>query len=358
MKKSTNDTNACGGDEKLLARLEAELQAIESREILHGMTREDLEARGFVGEKDIAIERTRFKETTEKEKLVFEEDVEYRRLADHEEYESLDIGKLCMLADVRAGSLIATRDANETVPFTAGRNVVKTTAGDRELYRAAVKGKVVIIRDAMHVFPSDIDCMIRVSVSADRMRALVDCSPGFGGGRPLTYESVVKELENAGVLYGIREKNIREAIEEANAAHAPRNGIVAAEGRPALRGADAKVEYRFNTDEEKQTFRILPDGRIDYRGSANIPMARKGDLLAVVTSPGKGAAGMTVTGEAIAAESGAETSLVAGAGVRASEDGRSFYAAADGCIILNPPLIEVMDAVSYTHLTLPTIYSV
>ncbi|MDD5674788.1 MAG: FapA family protein, partial [Chitinivibrionales bacterium] len=328
---------------KLVDRLEANLLEIETREILEGMTHYELTERGFVGDKDITIDRARFKETSEKEKLVFEDGVEYQRLDDRDAYESIDIDKIMLVRDVQPGQVIATRELNETVVFNAGNNVDKGDVDKREIYRAKVKGKVVIIRDAMHVFPSDIDSVLKAHISDDGMRAIMDCSPGYGAGRELNYESVLDELRKIRVVFGTREKAIREAIEESNEKRIPLHNVIVAEGRPPSTGGNAAIDYKFNTDDDKQTFKIMPDGRIDYKGSASIPSAQKDQLLATVTLPAEGTAGMNVLGKEIPAEKGTDTFLVAGKGVRTSPDGRSFFAAASGCVVHNPPVIEVLD---------------
>jgi uncharacterized protein len=159
----------------------------------------------------------------------------------------------------------------------------------------------------------------------------------------LTCELIQKELEKAGVLAGIQKDAAADAVKSANEAHTPQRNVVVAKGTPPLKGEPALVKYEFSTDDEKQTFRILPDGRIDYKGSANIPIAKKDQLLATVSAPAEGAPGINVQGKLIPADSGADTYLVAGSGVRASADGRSFFAEVSGCIILNLPVIEVLD---------------
>jgi hypothetical protein len=175
--KSINDGSQ---DEGLIKRLEADLRDIETREILQGLTPRELTERGFTGANDIVVERTRFKETTEREKLVFEEGVEYERLADQDDISSIDIERILFVKDVALGQLIATREPNETVAFNAGRNVKKGVVDGRECFHAAVKGKVVIIHDTMHIVPSDIDCTIQIRILADKMQALLDCTPGYG----------------------------------------------------------------------------------------------------------------------------------------------------------------------------------
>ncbi|MDD5674401.1 MAG: FapA family protein, partial [Chitinivibrionales bacterium] len=305
-------------NEKLLERLESSLQDIESREIVQGMTLEELRMRGFVGEKEITIERGRFRETTEREKLVFEEDVEYERLDDRDEYETVDIQRVLLVKDVLPGQVIATREPNESVAFYAGRNVDKDELEKKECYRARVKGKVLIIRDTLHVFPSDIDCSIKIRISDDGMQAIMDCAPGNGAGRELTIEAVREEIHKANVIFGILEKTIQETVNEAYEKRLPLQNVIVAAGRPPSPGGNADIDYKFDTGDEKQTFKVQPDGRIDYKGSASIPRTQKDQVLAVVTIPAEGAPGMNVLGKTIPAEKGSDKFLVAGKGVRPS----------------------------------------
>jgi len=51
-------------------------------------------------------------------------------------------------------------------------------------------------------------------------------------------------------------------------------------GAAPKEGEPGRVEFTFPTVPQEYDFRILPDGRIDYKNSANILMAVKDTLLA------------------------------------------------------------------------------
>ena len=121
----SNDNNQNSReDEELFGRLEDNLQRIEADEILKGLTKSELEQKGFVGDKEIDVSRRTFTETTEREKLCFKEGVEYKRLPDHEQYESINIDSLLLVKDILPQAVIATREPDETISFQAGQNVI------------------------------------------------------------------------------------------------------------------------------------------------------------------------------------------------------------------------------------------
>lgn len=330
-------------DQELLKRLEDNLQRIEIDEITKGMTKEELEGMGFVGDKEIDITRKVFTETTEREKLSFKEGIEYERLPDHYRFDELDIDSLILIKDVKSGKVIATREPDETIKFHAGNNVKKEESDEGEKYIAEVKGKVVIIKDTMHVFPTDIDCSLEIRVGNDKMTACMNCKAGYGDGKHLSLELVMEELNRQGIVHGIKKDNIKKTIGDAEKLSVSQKDIVIAEGTSPASGLDSAIEYYFDKDEEKRTFKILPDGRVDYKGSATITVAKKGELLAEIKGAGIGISGVDVYGEVLLADKGKEAYLVAGKGVKASEDNKSFYADIKGCVVLNHPVLDVLE---------------
>lgn len=332
-----------GSGDELLKRLEDQLRDLETKEIIGGMTSEELEQRGLTGKNPIRIERSMHKETTEKEKLVFESGIEYKRLPDSQRFDEVTILSLLDLRDVAKGQLIATRNANESVEFHSAQNVKKETNGNREQYIAETKGKAVIIKDGLYVFPSDIDCKIRIRISANKMKAFMDCEPGYGEGAQLTLLTVLDEMRKQGIKHGLVEEAIAKAVNDANQLRAPQKEICVAQGTAPLKGNDGHIDFTFDSQNKGTEFRVLPDGRVDYKNTSLIQTAKKGSLLAKIVDPREGTPGINVFNETVPAETGKHATLVAGNGVSTSKDGKSFIAEMEGCIVLNPPVIEMMD---------------
>jgi uncharacterized protein (DUF342 family) len=327
----------------LLARLEKQLDEIDTAEILQDMTTESLKEKGFIGDKPVEIPRRFAKQDTEKEHLVFEDGVDFERLADPTLIEDVGVESLLHLGDVEKGRLIATRDADESVPVVKGINVVRKENDNKELYYASVRGKVVIIKNALHVIASDRDCTLSIRIDSEKMNAFLDCGPGLGQGRSLSAGAVREALNGQGIKFGIDENRIAEIIGDSENSKKGQKDACIASGKPQVAGADGVIEYLFSTDSQGADFKILADGRIDYHHSQNIAMAKKDQMLARLIAPKQGLAGMNVLGEEIPAAGGTPAALTAGEGVRSENNTTEFYAEINGSIILNGSVIEVVN---------------
>ncbi len=341
--KHSQDQSSQNEQDPKMDRLEEELEKMEIDEMMLGFTQEELEEKGILGDKQIEIKRKRFSETTEKEKLTIRPGIEYKRLPDNARFAALTIESLLLVKDVEPATCIATRGPNETVPFHAGNNVHKEENEAGEIYTAEVKGKVVIIKDTMHVFSSDIDCTLDLCVNGNKMKVYMDCTPEHGNGEELTLNLVLGRLAREKVVHGINKDVIEKNIAEAKTQGIPLKDVIVAEGTPPIPGDNATVEYNFDMSGEKHSFTIQADGKVDYKGSANILTAKKDQLLATIRDAQRGIDGVNVLGETVASDVGKNTKLIAGRGVRADEEGKQFFAESSGYIVLNFPLIEVLE---------------
>jgi uncharacterized protein (DUF342 family) len=330
-------------DDALMKRIEKQLDDIEVAEILHDMTGGSLEDKGFLGHKPVEIKRSAQNTGTEKEHLLFAQGVDFLRLTDSECFDSLTRQSLIHLKPVGKGQLIATRNSDERSPFGPGKNALKEVRDGVDRFYSAISGFPVIHKNALHVFPSDADCSVRVTLSADKSKAFIDCVPGFGNGKLLRENVVMEELLKSGVTYGLDRNKIAGAVNDANSKMEKQTDILVTQGIPAVRGQDGGIQFAFDSEQKEYDFRILPDGKIDYRNSTNILMAKKDMLLARITDPLPGKPGVNVLGETIPADPGKPASLTAGGGVRRSPDGKEFYAEINGSIMLNGSVLEVVD---------------
>jgi uncharacterized protein (DUF342 family) len=338
------DKQQLSADEALLARVEKQLDEIETSEILRDMTPEALAEKGFIGDKPVDIGSSVKAQVTEKEHLLFEPGVEFERLADTALFESIGIESLSHIADVEKGQLIASRNAEERIVFEAGNNITVTISGERVRYHARVRGKPIIIKDILHLVPSDVDCKITIRVDEEKMHAYLDCSPAHGDGKPLTTNLVCAELERQGITHGINRTVITEAIGNANETKSAVN-ILIAEGSPPLPGKPGAIEFTFDSTPREYDFTILPDGRIDYRNSKAILTAVENQLLARIGQASAGVPGKTVLGESLPVEDAeaAAATIIPGNGIRVSEDGKAFFAAISGIIMLNGSTLDVVN---------------
>jgi hypothetical protein len=341
-RKTMGNDNENKSPDDLLSRIEKQLDDIDIVEILRDATRESLEEKGFLGDKNIEVEARKQKTFTEKEHLVFEPGVEFSRLSNAADFTALKLEPFLNFKDVEKGQVIARRCLPEAIPFTAGNNVSKSEGPDGEVFVAGVRGKVLIIKSAMFVLPSDIPAEISITVDKNKQCACLDCVPAYGAGSPLTAGAVGAELKKQGISFGILEKNIQDAVDTANRTHKRQTGILIAQGKPPVPGARGKIEYSFEEKPEECEFHILPDGRVDYRKTKLIVMTKQDQLLARIIDPRNGTEGKNVFGETVPATAGKPIRLAMGRGVRVSDTGKEYYAVVDGCIINNGSVLEVV----------------
>jgi hypothetical protein len=175
------------------------------------------------------------------------------------------------------------------------------------------------------------------------MKAFLDCEPGYGDGNPLTIKAVLEEMRKNGIKHGTQEEEITQAVNEANQLRKSQKEICVAKATLPIKGKDGWVDFTFDSQNKGAEFRILQDGRVDYKNTSLIQTAKKGDLLAKIKESGQGTYGIDVFNELILPEPGIPALLTGGNGVSTSKDGKSFFAEMDGCIILNGPVLEIMD---------------
>ncbi|OGJ87751.1 MAG: hypothetical protein A2268_02545 [Candidatus Raymondbacteria bacterium RifOxyA12_full_50_37] len=335
--------------ERTFARLEEQLLDIESAEIVHGMSQHVLEEKGFLGEKK-GIEGKKSPDAHEEETgaddLMFKDDIVCTRMPAGTALESLIPGQFEGRASVQKDQLIAFKPANAKTRYAPGTNVTKTQTGKGEVYAAGVAGWVVVLNESLCVFPCDQDCAIEVRIAKDKLSAMADFFPGRGTGKKLSKETVLAALAQAGVKAGVAVSEINSAIDVVNRTGATQKNVAVAKAKLPMRGSDGKIELKFNTQQQEYDFKILPDGRIDYKNSVNLVTVKKNDLLAVIIPPVPAVPGTDVFGAAIPIAPSKEAMCCPGAGVRAEKNGRELYAMASGLVMFHNNVLEVVEVFS------------
>lgn len=186
---------------------------------------------------------------------------------------------------------------------------------------------------------------ILIDVSEDSMTATLTIKPGKHGGQPLSLEILKKKLKKDGIIFGLREDNLIEAVTR----ELYNQPVIAATGIFPIHQVPAKPEYYFETDRGKP-FKELEYNRIDLKELNFIQNKKKGDLLARILNPIQPADGRDIYGNILPAEKKADSfSLKPGDGTMLSEDGEEIYAAVDGNVkligksVIVEPLITVED---------------
>ncbi len=180
------------------------------------------------------------------------------------------------------------------------------------------------------------DAMVTVDITDMEMKAYLNLTPPGKGGADPEYDYIITFLQNNNVVEGIKEKEIRSFVEN------PVYGepILAAEGRPPVNGADARVAYNFETDKSKVKLKEK-DGKVDFKELNIITNVVEGQVLARKIPAERGKSGRTVTGKLLPATDGKDISINAGKNVKVSEDGTVAVAELNGQVIIQAGKLNV-----------------
>lgn len=183
-------------------------------------------------------------------------------------------------------------------------------------------GRPVKVAEPQPELPVDEEVL--VYISQDGMQATIMLLPPEGG-RLLTYQDVMQALKDKGVVYGIDEDAIRQALDSRRYGQE----VIVARGQPPQDGEDARLTYHFKPDRKSKP-EIREDGTVNYHSLDNIENVTKGQVLVTLTPPTPGVDGKTVRGTAVHAKPGKPLILPAGKNVVVSDDGLKLVAAIDG----------------------------
>ncbi|MCX7726126.1 MAG: FapA family protein, partial [Chitinispirillaceae bacterium] len=336
--------------EKLLDKGLDEISNIEIEEYTRGFSEEELKEKL----ESLNVQRSEYSSARKYGNFVFMDTIQFFIDKKSKNASEIDLEELDLIKDVEGGELIAIcqleekdtllydkilKEYNDVYQGQAGI-VLKSDGMKISLY-ASRKGKVVVLADKIFVVPIDRDAKCIVYVSQDKMEAKVDLIPARGNGVPLRISTVLDELEKKGVIRGVNRKAIEEAVELVNKENIVCKELIVAKGQLPRNGRDAQLTFHFPTDTPEIGFKILPDGRIDYKKQAPIKMVKAGDLLVTVGNAEKGEDGFLVTGEILKAEAGSDDVILEGENVRRGEDGKSFYAECNGMVSFHDKILSV-----------------
>lgn len=172
---------------------------------------------------------------------------------------------------------------------------------------------------------------IRVSIR-EGTAAYVEILPPV----PVEERYLRQVLTEHGVVAGLLDDKIADV-----AAFPPQEAALVAQGRPAARGEDARIEYFFmqsNSPHPKEQV----DGRVDHREVSGVDNAYPGQVLARKIPPTDGTEGLSVKGDALPAQKGKDVNLLPGKNVQISADGMEITASIAGLPLLDKGRVSVL----------------
>lgn len=170
---------------------------------------------------------------------------------------------------------------------------------------------------------------MQITISEDNMKVTVVFFAPSDNGTLMDLQEIVNDLFYKGVKAGIKKEAIEAFLN--NREYCKR--MVFAEGEPAQRGSDARIEYHFNTDLSLKPT-VLEDGSVDFHNLNNISSVAEGDLLATLIKEVPGKSGFNVLGDKIRPSEVRKKRLSGGANLRLSEDRCELYTTVAGHVTL------------------------
>jgi uncharacterized protein len=183
----------------------------------------------------------------------------------------------------------------------------------------------------------EFDGSMSIEVTDDEMKVYVHFNPPRYSGRHIEYDEVIDAMKKAGVKVGIREKEIREYLENMEYT-VP---LLAAEGQRTVNGKDAYIEYKVRVDAKGVSFEEDESGKVDFRNLELLENVVVGQVLAVKVPAEQGAQGRTITNRLIPARPGKDVKIQHGKGTILSEDGTELTAEINGQVTFKAGRISV-----------------
>lgn len=178
--------------------------------------------------------------------------------------------------------------------------------------------------------------MSKVRISNDRMVATIRLYPPSNDGALFSKGDLVGELTHAGIKYGVVDKVVDALIATPVFGH----DIVIAKGKPVREGADARIEYNFETNPLAKP-KLNEDGSVDFHQLNIFTSVEKDQLLATLIPEDPGEQGIDVMNNPVLPHKVSKKVLKCGKNIRFSEDRLKIYSEVNGDVKLEGDTVFV-----------------
>ncbi len=186
----------------------------------------------------------------------------------------------------------------------------------------------------------DRDAVLELTVSDDGMSVYGTFLPPIGEGQPFTPEYVDAVLENGGIVFGVLQQAVSEAIFACNTELRSVENVLIAEGSPPQSARPAYWDVSVATVHGGSVNE--PDAlRVDYKKETHFQVVYSGDKLAVLVPPSEGVAGTDVYGKEISFSVEKVPSCEPGEHTRVDDD--VAYAVVGGQLVITADEFHVED---------------
>lgn len=167
---------------------------------------------------------------------------------------------------------------------------------------------------------------IAIEISKNKMFAVISFIEPKSGGKLLTKDDILQQLNKKGVVYGIDLK----ALDKILADKKYNYKYIIAKGTEVINGKNGTLKFNFDVEKKMIKPKIADDGTIDFKNLDLIEIVKKGQVLVTALPPKEGRPGKDIFGKVIPNIVGKNAVLPQGKNVVV--DGDNLIADIDGQI--------------------------
>ncbi|MCR4842448.1 MAG: FapA family protein [Eubacterium sp.] len=172
----------------------------------------------------------------------------------------------------------------------------------------------------------------------DNMSVIARFYPPSKNGSAMTKGDIIEGLRRERIRYGIQEDVISDFLENPKYC----TDYIIAKGDEMVRGTEGHIDYFFET-EKNLAPKLNPDGTVNYHELNMISLVKEGELLAKLTPPVDGKAGVNVFGEKIKPPAVKKIALKYGRNIEINEDQTEIRSTVEGHVALVKGQVFVSD---------------
>lgn len=167
---------------------------------------------------------------------------------------------------------------------------------------------------------------IAIEISKNKMFAVISFIEPKSGGKLLTKDDILQQLNKKGIVYGIDLKTLDKILADKKYNYK----YIIAKGTEVINGKNGTLKFNFDVEKKMIKPKIADDGTIDFKNLDLIEIVKKGQVLVTALPPKEGRPGKDIFGKVIPNIVGKNAVLPQGKNVVV--DGDNLIADIDGQI--------------------------
>ncbi|MDR0983712.1 MAG: FapA family protein [Ruminococcus sp.] len=184
--------------------------------------------------------------------------------------------------------------------------------------------------------PDPIDSRVLIDVDTNFKDAKIEVIPPHAGGKELTADEIIKELEKRNIIFGVDINLIHRIVD----GKLYDTAFVVAKYLPPVDGENGSVKYLFEKENMAKP-KEKEDGTVDYKDIGVYRTVTENTVIAEITHPTEGTPGMDIKKKVVKNIPGKKADYSIGQNTALSQDGLRIVATADGVLNWNRACFNV-----------------